>query len=850
MTHGLEKQVYIYSLDTSAFYNKKEHEIHKKLFKVRLHKDKIKNNVSVSKEQKKITQKMISKLKGKLQNSFDNFGNIRNLRVDALKESNVISVFDSVLTRTLNINENELSTDIIVVRAFHYKVLESLIEKGFKYNGEKYIYFSSSAGQIRNKKGVFIKKTLWDKYHLTLTCGLTVEDINNNGGINLNKYQSYLALINSATAEWNDFDISKAIVVDDLETNVNGMVDYIDRDTYKVTRKEMSIPIEHSDGFGMISSRKSKKAFMVRLPWVKGMLTPVDFHKFAKKHSAYIIKDIYGKEWHVENDDIQVIFTRSQFKLWKYYEDWQQYKEMFIKYNCKASKLNEEDTKNGASFNYQMLQSLTDISETELSNLCESTISDIVEIGSNKEVMLRILGATDNNPRKNNFQNALSIYSELLNDEYSKKVIKDKKKSLVKDAKSGKLNINGKYTYIIPDVYAFMEFHFLGIKEPRGLLSNGNVFCNLYDEGAVDVLRSPHLYREHGIRNNVLDENIKEWFITNGIYTSVHDNLSRLLQYDNDGDKALVVQDETLIEVAKRNMKNDDIVPLYYEMAKAGAEEINSKSIYNSLILAYKANIGEISNNITKIWNSDNVDLNVIKWLCMNGNFEIDFAKTLFKPTPPDHIQKIISKYIKNKVPKFFIYAKDKEISRVEPINNSTVNRLESIIPEKRINFNKIAGEFNYKMLMKNKRVNLDQEIVDAYIKLDRSKKWMIKKDDLKSYNKLYIFKVIKEELLKVNADVNYVTDVLVKYCYLKRKNNPKGKTTLWESFGDIILLNLKSNIEGTIQCEVCGTRIEKYNTKKYCDECAKESKRDNLRRFRKKMKQNETSESLGRVSV
>jgi hypothetical protein len=831
LTNGLEKQVYIYSLDTSAFYNKKEHEIHKKLFKVRLHKDKIKNDDDISKEQKKMTQKMISRLKGKLQNSFDNFTNVRNLRVDALKESNVISIFDSVLTRTLNISANELSTDIIVVRAFHYKVLESLIEKGFKCNGEKYIYFSSSAGQIRNKKGVFIKQSSWDKYHLTLTCGLSVEDINNKGGINLNKYQSYLALINSATAEWNDFDINKAIVVDDLETNVHGMVDYIDRDTYEITRKEMSIPIEHSDGFGMISSRKSKKAFMVRLPWVKGMLAPVDFHKFARNNNAYIIKDIYGKEWHVENDDIQVIFTKSQFKLWKYYKDWQEYKDKFIKHNCKASKLNEEDTKNGASFNYQMLQSLTDISEKELSNLCESTISDIVKIGSDKEVMLRILGATDNNPRKNHFQNALSMYPELLNDEYSKKVIKDKKKSLVKDAKSGKLNINGKYTYIIPDVYAFMEFLFLGIKEPRGLLSNGDVFCNLYDEGAVDVLRSPHLYREHGIRNNVSDENMKEWYITNGIYTSIHDNLSRLLQYDNDGDKALVVQDDTLIEVAQRNMKNDDIVPLYYEMAKAGAEEISSKSIYNSLILAYKANIGEISNNITKIWNSDNVDLNVIKWLCMNGNFEIDYAKTLFKPTPPAHIQEIISKYIKNKVPKFFIYAKDKELDRVEPVNNSTVNRLEKIIPDKRINFNKIAGKFDYKMLMKNKRVNIDQEIVDTYVKLDRSKKWMIKNDDLKSYNKLYIFKIIKDELLKVNGDVDYVTDVLIKYCYLKRKNNAKGKTTLWESFGDIILLNLKHNIEGTMQCEGCGIRVEKSNSRKYCDGCSKKAIKEQVRK-------------------
>jgi hypothetical protein len=101
-----------------------------------------------------------------------------------------------------------------------------------------------------------------------------------------------------------------------------------------------------------------------------------------------------------------------------------------------------------------------------------------------------------------------------------------------------------------------------------------------------------------------------------------------MLQFDNDGDKAFVIQDETLVTVAERNMEG--IVPLYYEMAKAPAEQINSEDIYKSLVSAYKANIGEISNNITKIWNSDNVNLDVIKWLCMENNFTIDFAKPLY----------------------------------------------------------------------------------------------------------------------------------------------------------------------------------------------------------------------------
>lgn len=90
----------------------------------------------------------------------------------------------------------------------------------------------------------------------------------------------------------------------------------------------------------------------------------------------------------------------------------------------------------------------------------------------------------------------------------------------------------------------------------------------------------------------------------------------------NDGDKALVVQDEILVKVAEREMKG--VVPLYYEMKKAEAETINADTLYVALTSAYKANIGIISNDITKIWNSDKPDINAVKWLTMFNNFVID----------------------------------------------------------------------------------------------------------------------------------------------------------------------------------------------------------------------------------
>jgi hypothetical protein len=667
-------------------------------------------------------------------------------------------------------------------------------------------------------------------------CGLTIEDINIQGGVNINKFQAYLALSNSATDEWKNFDIHRTIVVDDLETNVNSLVDYIDHNTYEITRQKMDIPITHTDGCGIILPRMSKKAFMVRLPWVKGLLVPFPFDKFAEEHQSFIVKDIYGKEWDIKKDNIEVIFTKSQFKMYKYYKDWSEYKEKFIKYNCQAAKLNEEDISGDAKLNYQMLQTLTDISDEELEKICKSTNDDILTIGSDKETMLRILGATENNNHKNYFQQALTIYPELLNDEHSKQVIKDKKKSLVKEAKAGKLNVNGKYTFIIPDLYAACEKWFIGINDPKGLLSDGKVYCNIFNEGKLDILRSPHLYREHGVRKNIINDELSKWFITHGVYTSIFDPISKMLQFDNDGDKALCIQEDTIVNVAERNMK--DIVPLYYEMAKAPAEQVNSEDIYKSLVLAYKANIGEISNNITKIWNSHNINLDVIKWLCMENNFVIDYAKTLYMPKRPDHVNKIISSYIKAKVPHFFIYAKDKEIKNVELLNDSTVNKFENIISNKRIYFNKVVGKFDYKLLMKNPRVELDENIIEAYIKLDRNKEIMMKQyNKSKNQDKLYVYKMIKDKLLLFDNDAHYISDILIKYLYSKKHS--RFKKTLWECFGEEIIKNIIKNLLNVIECKDCGCKIESPRHKQIrCTDCQykrdKEKTKLRLRKFRK----------------
>ena len=631
---ALDKQIHLFSIDTSFFYKEHEGKIARKLSIVRRQKVRLKKLLEKCKTQiqqnriKELIKKIIEKEKEYKQNLLTELANNKEIRTlnKKLTDKNVVSMFESTLSRTLQIPENFLTTDLFIVQAFYFDILEDLILDGFIYNDEKYICFTASAGQIRTKKTVFIKEKYWLKYHDTLMCGLSIDSINAQGGVNINKFLAYLALCNSATDLWVDFDITKSIVVDDMETLVSGTVDFIDDVTYEITRKVMDIPICHTDGCGMMLPKVSNKSFMVRLPWIKGLLVPFPYDEFIKEHNARSkVIDIYGKEWDLLKDDIQIVFTKSQFKMWKYYKDWSEYQINFIKHKCQAGICNlEEDYFDNAKINYQMLQTLSNITDDELSEISSKARNDILQIGSNRKTMLKVFGVTRSNINKTHLQQAIELYPDLLCDVHCRKVLQDIKKSLVKQGRAAKFEIDCLYTFLIPDLYAFCEYLFLKDKNPKGLLDNGHVYCKLFDHGKeLDCLRSPHLYREHAVRQNIIDEVKNKWFVTNGIYTSCHDLISKLLMFDVDGDQSLVVYDDLFVQIAKRNMK--DIVPLYYNMKKAGAEIISSQSIFNGLRLAYTGgNIGVISNNISKIWNSNNISLDAVKWLCMENNFTID----------------------------------------------------------------------------------------------------------------------------------------------------------------------------------------------------------------------------------
>lgn len=942
----LEKQVKIYALDTGNFYSNTESRLHwhvnrlkrdkrlllkrielierecseiglpvdelvnhnevsliklgmeKSVAKYATKHGEYKNAVSIKNAAATAAKKnLLSLLSNKVAANISSNGthHTRVLSEDTLSDKNVIAVFDSYFTRTIGAKQDELCEDFMVITKFYDDVMKDLIYYGFMYKGEKYVYFTSSAGQIRTKKTVFVKESVWKKYEKSIMCGLTIDDINAKGGNNPNKHLAYLALANSATDVWTEFDIDKTIVVDDFETEVYGTYDFIDDKDYSVTRTSGHAAIEHTDGSGMMLPNAfgvAQKNKMVRLPWVKGLLGVFDFKKFIEVNDCSpIIKDIYGKEHDVVAEGIQVIFCKSQFKMNKYYDSWEHYKELYKKHGCTAGVTNvEEDRIKDATINYQMLQSLTDATDDEILEIASESIDRLNNVCSSIGDMKRMLGITPYNTHKTAFQKAVELYPDLLNDKYAKEHVKSIKDSMVQRCKAGKLNVHGKYTFVLPDFYAACEHWFMGAENPSGLLDNGEVFCWLFRKSEkLDCLRSPHLYKEHPIRKNVAcysynerQQNIREWFETDAVYTSCKDLISRILQFDCDGDKLLVVSDKKFIEVAERNMK--DIVPLYYNMRKAEAAPLTSETIYNGLNAAFTGgNIGIYSNNISKIWNSDvfvsgtedekRDAVDIVKILCMENNYVIDFAKTLYKPERPSDVNDKIVAFTKEKLPHFFKYAKGKGDSQIVERNKSFVNKLDDMIPNPKINSRRLGlGEIDYRLMMSNPDMEFNiafndkgrlikeetDPLIVKYCEFDREYYFTvdaaISNDDDQQSNDRFAKKVmkyrqmsdkIKSELSQFGYSDSEIADILVKFLYGIK--NSKNKTVLWMCYGDYIVENLERIFKPqtkAVQCIDCGEWFEVNvfdSATCRCGNCSAEHKRElkrlKMQRYRDRKK-------------
>jgi len=862
-----------------------------------------------------------------------------------------IAIFESDLTRCFGCEDMQHSNDIISVVTYYTEIFESIVHNGFKYKGKHFIFFTAGAGQTRCKKSTFISEEKFNENFNRLFCGLTRDEINRQGGMNTNKYLAYTSLCQTNSEIWFNFDIDRAIVVEDIEYEIpNQEVRYIYTESpedkellskiqenikiitnelreiknnkqnnpkgyrrpkqdvecekqlknkkndllkqindlhekyHKTTITKTAITIPFTDGFGI--SLKKMQSSMIRLPFMKGLMAYCPRRVFQdwcseNDYAIHKIIDIYGKSHSII--DIDYIFTKSQFKMWKYYNNeidcdgniiktgWELYKENFKKYNCDACRCNVESVvKLNSKTNYQVLQTLTtEMTDSDILKLAEYDINSLNGIGKNIQCMLNVLSA---NEKKNNnmnwLQKSLILYPEMLKDYYVKTLLKNTKDSMINKFRSGKFNINGAYTYAIPDTLACLQWWFTDMDKTNigsfGFIKQGHVSCNLFEnKEELDCLRSPHLDHAHCLRKNYINEDINKWIKSGGVYISMTDIMSKLLMYDNDGDKLLIHNNKTIIANAKSYQNKYGMIPNYYEMPKANPEILTNKSLCDGIIMAYHhGNIGTPSNEITKVWatldtNSTEEDvikaIEVIALRCVDVNFTIDYAKTLYKPTIPKHISNNYKVYSGKKVPHFFIYAKGKKKTQVEEKGTCNIDRISDVVKNNRIVFKNLLGKYSYKMLMNNSDIDIKtdtaKEIIELYRQIESSNLRKLSHIDFSTLDfderkrtKLQLeFNSKKQRAMFleiIGESKEYITDVLI-----KSLQSDVNKDILWRLFGDVIYSNIENNLKGTKICKNCGERFKYEQSvgkpKDFCDECAKIRELEMSKKRMRKMRNN-----------
>lgn len=806
---------------------------------------------------------------------------IRRVKDKFLREEYEIAVFENDVIRLAFRDRNminaeyQLLDEIVYMEIFHHEILRQILRDGIYIGSKEYMLFSATTGQVRNNTVTLMRKDFFEIHKDSLMAGLSPDRINSHTnvwktekGMNVGKYLAYNALsLSSSTLPDRGIDIDRCVVVRGLETIVTGKVKYIDIRTDREgqcyvagTPKEYrtkEIEIEHTDGAGIFLPGELHSSCQIRGGYFKGALFPFDFRLFVNHvaHNSMIV-DAWGDVVDVEKEDIRFILTTSQLKMWKEYDSWKEYKENFKKNKlCLSINSYSGQAKETVAFSYQYLQTLP--YDTDISGLCKSAIDDLAMLKTDIEYVKREMGFTGDitaDEKANSYiAKALDLYPSLIYDPYVKNKIRSLFSARKRSYMGGKLPIRGYYSYIVPDLYAFCEYLFMGEKNPRGLVPEKHVYNKYYDEcGAVEnviCLRSPHLSRyEYAKRRLIHSDECRRWFsaLENDTVVSCHDLISKSLQCDWDGDEILISADENLYHAAEPLPDE----PLYYEMQKAEAQMIGDEAVYDTLVKGFDNNvIGESSNAVTKLWNSPELKEDplvyddAINVFCAYTNYAIDFPKTgknlalgeygpLYKDLiPPEEIRERM-KPAKVKYPQFFRYAKGKK-NNLETCTDSPMDRIAKYIDEqvgrKHYQYfdslkNHLPG-FDYRMLMNNERksdsdISLyevdrsDGRYLKLYNALNRRKqrkreicreiqseceKHSVEVGEVTAKFDVFHYRCVREVreiftesngYFNVNLAVNYMIDME----YKQHDFVSTSKDILWKCFGHIIIDNINRN--------------------------------------------------------
>ena len=511
--------------------------------------------------------------------------------------------------------------DIVSVHANTTKKEYNYVaKKYFVINGIKYKRLCAGAGQLRRNTVLFINEIIYSELENIMMCGLTKDRI---GEINLSKFSAYYSLYSSSTSFIRKPRVcvvpNYEIILKDQEVewiyqNKDGKRD-IETRTVDIKRNVF-------DGSGLVSVEMANKwkedlkiteyspsAYLVRSAWIKGLCVVFDWKRFARDIAKVeYITDVWGNKKHI--DDIDLLLSTSQFKMWNKYKSWDEYLEYHDKYGhvWGCSRVNKKKDNYLTALNYQYIQS-NDFTEDSIKKLADFSIDWIKKVctGERIYVLLYLLGCHESDKDIKEIEDmtgthlikALMYSEEILNDSYVRNKIYKSIEKKINQIKIGKLLVEGSYEFAIVDPYLYCEYIF-GLK-PKGLLQENQLWQKRWvdkNSKEVAVFRSP-LVSPH--ENNVMevysDKECERWFstITSGIILNGWDTaLMRASDGDVDGDLLLTTDNYYLIGAIDKNLR-----PITYKTSDIKKQRLSYKNLVKMDTRSFNTKLGFITNLAT-----------------------------------------------------------------------------------------------------------------------------------------------------------------------------------------------------------------------------------------------------------
>lgn len=422
---------------------------------------------------------------------------------------------------------------VVIEKHSHYK---HIIKHGLIVNGKKYVRLLCGAGNARRNTVFFVQEDIYDDLDKILRNGHKPLKITES------KYNAYYALSNSATYSVSE---PRVCVVPDKEIQMKKKIDWVVEsepdDIIEEQEKELTFNLW--DGMGICSPELAEQwskdldldyipcSFCIRNYFVKGMVCVFDFHKFSREVAGkHIIQDLYGND--VDTDNIDMIITESQFKLWKGYENWQQYLDCCKENDGRwgVTKFTPKEDKTAVFTNYQFLQVLNLDTPEKIEKLCKPTVEWLDKIISQDSdyALLYLLGGLCDKPLNemelDDFMDvfnsleapvrALILNRDMLGDTYIKTKLARYLNAKINESYLGKLLVNGNFQFMISDPYALTE-HIYGL-ELKGLLKEGEEYSQYWNDRNVDkvvAMRAPLTYYSEAVMLDLKnDDKMKEWY--------------------------------------------------------------------------------------------------------------------------------------------------------------------------------------------------------------------------------------------------------------------------------------------------------------------------------------------------